>query len=80
MKIIGAPHNWHHGVSLLHWLSQIIETEGAGGEQFNLMAEGFNDDLEEESIFDMVRKGIENRVTAEELSRNFLSQQEYSQI
>lgn len=76
MKIIGAPHNWNHAVCMLHWLSQVIEAEGAGGEDLNLMSEGFNEYAEEESIFDMVRKGIENRVTAEELSRNYLSQQE----
>lgn len=60
---------------MLHWLSQVIEAEGAG-EELDLMAERTSDGLPEENIFDIVRKGIEKKIGAEELSRNYLSQEE----
>jgi SMC interacting uncharacterized protein involved in chromosome segregation len=74
LKIIGAPHNWTHAVSMLHWLSQVIEAEGAG-EETDLMADRLSDAFQEESIFDIVRKGIDKRISAEELSKNYLSQE-----
>lgn len=75
LKIIGAPHNWTQAVSMLHWLSQVIEAEGAG-EELNLMEERTSEGVPEDNIFDVVRKGIEKRVGAEQLAKNYLSQEE----
>ena len=59
---------------MLHWLSQVIEAEGAG-EETDLMADRLSDAFQEETIFDIVRKGIDKRISAEELSKNYLSQE-----
>ena len=78
LKVIGAPHNWNQIISMLHWLSQVVDenTEGKRPSVDLLCDEETYTDTYEDTIFDIVRKGIEKKVRVDDLSHNYIHQQD----
>ena len=83
LKIIGAPHNWQQAISMLHWLAQVVEYQAGdlavrpSESPVDLLCEPVVvDQASEDSLFDIVRKGIDKKVRVEELARNYMNQQE----
>ena len=86
LRIVGAPHNWAHVLSILHFLAQTVEfklqedkeeANKQGSDEMDLLNENFEPEPapKEEDIFEVLRKGIEKRLTAAEMGKNYLQQQ-----